>query len=96
IPAYENTLPSESPILQESVISEDPPEFTEADNHPAFNEPDQAESADILKSAEPQNDVIIEPISDVQPSLTISPSAEVILQTQFLKTDSQEKSTLNL
>ncbi|GJV18548.1 retrovirus-related pol polyprotein from transposon TNT 1-94 [Tanacetum coccineum] len=26
IPAYENTTPSESPILQESVISEDPPE----------------------------------------------------------------------
>ncbi|GJZ24009.1 retrovirus-related pol polyprotein from transposon TNT 1-94 [Tanacetum coccineum] len=81
IPAFENTTPSESPILQESVISEDHPEFTEADNHLTLNEPDQAESADLLKSAEPQNNVIIEPISDVQSSPTISPSAEVILQT---------------
>ncbi|GJZ78799.1 retrovirus-related pol polyprotein from transposon TNT 1-94 [Tanacetum coccineum] len=32
-PAYENTTPSESPILQVFVTSEDPPEFTEADNH---------------------------------------------------------------
>ncbi|GJZ74072.1 retrovirus-related pol polyprotein from transposon TNT 1-94 [Tanacetum coccineum] len=43
IPAYENTTPSESPILHESVISEDPPEFTKADNHLALNEPDQTE-----------------------------------------------------
>ncbi|GKD41794.1 retrovirus-related pol polyprotein from transposon TNT 1-94, partial [Tanacetum coccineum] len=46
IPAYENTTPYESPILQVSITSEDPPEFTEADNHPALNEPDQIESAD--------------------------------------------------
>ncbi|GJY16480.1 retrovirus-related pol polyprotein from transposon TNT 1-94 [Tanacetum coccineum] len=81
IPAYENTTPSESPILQVSVTSEDPPEFTEADNHPALNEPDQTESADHFEPVEPQNNVIIKPISDVQPSPTISPSAEVILQT---------------
>ncbi|GKF23544.1 hypothetical protein Tco_0075866 [Tanacetum coccineum] len=41
IHAYENTIPSESPILQVSIIFEDPPVFTEADNHPALNEPDQ-------------------------------------------------------
>ncbi|GJX65590.1 retrovirus-related pol polyprotein from transposon TNT 1-94 [Tanacetum coccineum] len=64
-----------------SIISEDPPEFTKADNHPALNEPDQTESADLFEPAEPQNNVIIKLISDVQPSLTISPSAEVILQT---------------
>ncbi|GJY88049.1 retrovirus-related pol polyprotein from transposon TNT 1-94 [Tanacetum coccineum] len=81
IPAYENTTPSESPILQVSVTSKDPPEFTEADNHPALNEPDQTESADHFEPVEPQNNVIIEPISDVQPSPTIPPSAEVILQT---------------
>ncbi|GJR91733.1 retrovirus-related pol polyprotein from transposon TNT 1-94 [Tanacetum coccineum] len=46
IPAYENTTPYESPILQVSITSEDPPEFTEADNHPTLNEPDQIESAD--------------------------------------------------
>ncbi|GKC06021.1 retrovirus-related pol polyprotein from transposon TNT 1-94 [Tanacetum coccineum] len=68
-------------IPRKSVISEDPLEFTKADNHPALNEPNQAESANLLESAEPQNNVIIKPVSDVQPSPTISPSAEVILQT---------------
>ncbi|GJT57811.1 retrovirus-related pol polyprotein from transposon TNT 1-94 [Tanacetum coccineum] len=81
IHAYENITPSKPPILQEYVISEDPPEFTGTDSHPALNESDQAESSDLLESAEPQNNVIIEPISDVQPSPTISPYAEVILQT---------------
>ncbi|GKA97270.1 hypothetical protein Tco_0825164, partial [Tanacetum coccineum] len=61
--------------------------FTDADNHPALNEPDQTISADhfepanLVESAEPQINVIIEPISDDQPSPTIPPSAEVILQT---------------
>ncbi|GKC47950.1 retrovirus-related pol polyprotein from transposon TNT 1-94 [Tanacetum coccineum] len=83
IPAYENTTPYESPILQESAFSKDPFEFTEADNHPTLNEPDQTESADLLKHVEPQKNVIIEPISDIQPFPTISQlhSAEVILQT---------------
>ncbi|GKC62441.1 retrovirus-related pol polyprotein from transposon TNT 1-94, partial [Tanacetum coccineum] len=40
-PAYEAITPSDSPILQESVISKDPPEFTEVDNHTTLNEPDQ-------------------------------------------------------
>ncbi|GJS59219.1 retrovirus-related pol polyprotein from transposon TNT 1-94 [Tanacetum coccineum] len=81
ISAYENNTPSELPILQESVISKDPFEFTEADNHPALNEPDQIESANLFEPVEPLNNVIIKPISYVQPLLTISPSAEVILQT---------------
>ncbi|GKD96512.1 hypothetical protein Tco_1380409, partial [Tanacetum coccineum] len=46
IPAYENTTPSESPILQVSITSEDPIKFTEADDHPTLNEPDQTELAD--------------------------------------------------
>ncbi|GJR68155.1 retrovirus-related pol polyprotein from transposon TNT 1-94 [Tanacetum coccineum] len=67
----------------DSVSTEDPPEFTEADDHPAFNELDQLKLADILESTETQN-VIIKPISDTQSSpITISPSAEVILQTLF-------------
>ncbi|GKB28704.1 retrovirus-related pol polyprotein from transposon TNT 1-94 [Tanacetum coccineum] len=49
-------------FLQESVISKDPPEFTEVDNHPTINEPNQAESADHLDSVESQNNVIIKPI----------------------------------
>nr|GEZ26620.1 retrovirus-related Pol polyprotein from transposon TNT 1-94 [Tanacetum cinerariifolium] len=81
IPAYENITPSESPILQESVIYEDLPEFNEANNHSALNKPDKIESAGLLEPAEPQTNVIFKPISDVQPSPTISPSAEVILQT---------------
>nr|GEX16190.1 hypothetical protein [Tanacetum cinerariifolium] len=64
-----------------SVTFEYSHEFTEADNHPSLHEPDQTESADHLKPVEPQNNVIIEPISNVQPTPTISPSVEVILQT---------------
>ncbi|GJY52812.1 retrovirus-related pol polyprotein from transposon TNT 1-94 [Tanacetum coccineum] len=45
-PTYENTTPSELPILQVSVTSEDPPKFIKADNHPALNEPGQTKSAD--------------------------------------------------
>nr|GEU55429.1 retrovirus-related Pol polyprotein from transposon TNT 1-94 [Tanacetum cinerariifolium] len=47
----------------ESYISEDPPEFTKADNHPALNEPDQTELADLLEPADPQTNVIFEPIN---------------------------------
>nr|GEU74514.1 hypothetical protein [Tanacetum cinerariifolium] len=61
--------------------TEDPPKFTKADNHPALNEPNQIESPDLLEPAEPQTNVILKLISDVQPSPTISPTAEVILQT---------------
>nr|GEV42919.1 hypothetical protein [Tanacetum cinerariifolium] len=46
ITVYENTTPSESHILQVSVIPDDPPEFTKADNHTALNEHDQTESGD--------------------------------------------------
>ncbi|GKC98648.1 retrovirus-related pol polyprotein from transposon TNT 1-94 [Tanacetum coccineum] len=62
---------------KEFIIPEDPLVFTETDNHPAINEPDQTELADLLEPAKPQTNVIHEPISDVQPS----PSAEVIPQT---------------
>ncbi|GJX06047.1 retrovirus-related pol polyprotein from transposon TNT 1-94 [Tanacetum coccineum] len=77
IPVYEIITPYETPILQESVIPKDPLVFTEADNHPAINEPNQTESVDLLEPPEPQTNVIHEPISDVQPL----PSAEVIPQT---------------
>ncbi|GKA48683.1 retrovirus-related pol polyprotein from transposon TNT 1-94 [Tanacetum coccineum] len=76
IPAYENTTPSESPILQVSVTFEDLPKFIKADNHTALNEPDQTESVDHFEPAKHENNVIIKPISDVQPSPTIPPSAE--------------------
>ncbi|GJV96403.1 retrovirus-related pol polyprotein from transposon TNT 1-94 [Tanacetum coccineum] len=77
IPAYENTTPSESHILRLSITFENPPVFTNADNHPALNEPDQTESADHFKPVEPQNNVIIELISDVQHLQTIPPSANI-------------------
>ncbi|GJY79388.1 retrovirus-related pol polyprotein from transposon TNT 1-94 [Tanacetum coccineum] len=41
IPAYENTTPSNSPILQDSVSSKEPIEFTITDDHLAPNELDQ-------------------------------------------------------
>nr|GEY01766.1 uncharacterized mitochondrial protein AtMg00810-like [Tanacetum cinerariifolium] len=73
--------PSLNPAQKVSVIPEDPPEFTKADNHPALNEPDQIESVVPFEPVKPQNNVIIEPISDVQPLPTISPSSKVFLQT---------------
>ncbi|GJZ32051.1 hypothetical protein Tco_0577487 [Tanacetum coccineum] len=81
IHAYENTTPSKSPILQVFVTFEDPPEFTEADNHPALNEPDQTESDDLFKPVELTNNIALELFSDVILSPTIPPSPEVILQT---------------
>ncbi|GJY15710.1 retrovirus-related pol polyprotein from transposon TNT 1-94 [Tanacetum coccineum] len=69
------------PRSEVSVTFKDPPEFTKDDNHPAINEPDQTESVDHFEPVEPQNNVIIEPISDVQLSPTIPPSADVIFQT---------------
>ncbi|GJZ54756.1 retrovirus-related pol polyprotein from transposon TNT 1-94 [Tanacetum coccineum] len=51
---HENITLIDSPILQDTISPEEPPEFT--------------------------NNIINEPISDVQPSPTISPSAKGILQ----------------
>ncbi|GJX81104.1 hypothetical protein Tco_0329253 [Tanacetum coccineum] len=81
VSAYENITSTVLPTLQNSVTSEEPPKFTKVDTHPVLTEPDQAESIDLLNSGKPQNNIIIEPISDIQSSPTISPSAEVILQT---------------
>ncbi|GJY62543.1 retrovirus-related pol polyprotein from transposon TNT 1-94 [Tanacetum coccineum] len=69
------------PMSEVSVTSEDPHEFTEADNHLALNEPDQTESADPFEPVKPQNNISIKPFNDVQPSPTIPPSPKVILQT---------------
>ncbi|GJZ32489.1 retrovirus-related pol polyprotein from transposon TNT 1-94, partial [Tanacetum coccineum] len=63
-----------------SVTFEEPSEFTIADDLAALHEPDHAELADILESAEPQDNVLSESISDNQLAPVISPSAEVILQ----------------
>ncbi|GJT30242.1 hypothetical protein Tco_0910517 [Tanacetum coccineum] len=35
IPSYENTTPTDSPILQDSVSPKEPPKFTIANDHPA-------------------------------------------------------------
>ncbi|GJV09192.1 hypothetical protein Tco_1346848 [Tanacetum coccineum] len=63
--AYENITPVDSLIPQDSVSHTDPPEFTEADNHPTLNELDQHESVDIPKFAKIQDNVIIEPIINI-------------------------------
>ncbi|GJX94791.1 retrovirus-related pol polyprotein from transposon TNT 1-94 [Tanacetum coccineum] len=44
--------------LQNFITSEEPPEFTAADDLTAIHEPDHAESTDILESAEPQDNVL--------------------------------------
>ncbi|GJV95024.1 retrovirus-related pol polyprotein from transposon TNT 1-94 [Tanacetum coccineum] len=80
VSTYENITSTILPTLQNSVTSEEPPEFTIAGDLPAIHKPDHAGSADILESAEPQYNVLSESISDDQPALVISPSAEVILQ----------------
>nr|GEX19661.1 hypothetical protein [Tanacetum cinerariifolium] len=51
IPAYENTTPSDLPILHNSVSFKEPLEFTIADDHPTPNKLDQPESDDNLESA---------------------------------------------
>nr|GEZ91229.1 retrovirus-related Pol polyprotein from transposon TNT 1-94 [Tanacetum cinerariifolium] len=60
------------------VSPKEPPAFTNVDNHLACNELDHPESADNLEPVDVQENVINEPISNVQPSssTTISPSAE--------------------
>ncbi|GKB63883.1 retrovirus-related pol polyprotein from transposon TNT 1-94 [Tanacetum coccineum] len=49
------------------------------DDHLAPNDQDYLESADNIEPAKTQDTVISEPISDVQPSLTLLPLAEGIL-----------------
>ncbi|GJT40401.1 hypothetical protein Tco_0940266 [Tanacetum coccineum] len=58
VSAYENITSSIFPILQNSVTSEEPPEFTIASDLSAIHEPDHAESPDILESAESQDNVL--------------------------------------
>ncbi|GJX37570.1 hypothetical protein Tco_0250873 [Tanacetum coccineum] len=54
--------------------------FYVANDHPALIKLNQPELADNLKPTEIQDNVIMEPISDVQPTPILSPSAEGILQ----------------
>ncbi|GKE21029.1 retrovirus-related pol polyprotein from transposon TNT 1-94, partial [Tanacetum coccineum] len=65
IPTYENTTPSESPILQIFVTFKDPPEFIEADKHPALNEPDQTESDDHFEPHVELVNIIGEPLARI-------------------------------
>ncbi|GKE90860.1 hypothetical protein Tco_1571955, partial [Tanacetum coccineum] len=46
------------PTLQNSVTSEEPPEFTTADDLAAIHKPDHAESSDILEFVEPQDNIL--------------------------------------
>ncbi|GKB18505.1 retrovirus-related pol polyprotein from transposon TNT 1-94 [Tanacetum coccineum] len=80
VSVYENITSAILPTLQNSVTYKEPPEFTIAGDLPTIHEPDHDESADILESVEPQDNVLSESISDDQPAPVISPSAEAILQ----------------
>ncbi|GJT40396.1 hypothetical protein Tco_0940261 [Tanacetum coccineum] len=81
VSAYENITSAVLPTIQNSVTFEEPPKVTIADDLPAIHELDHVESDDILVSAESQDNVLSETISNDQPSSVISPSVEVILQT---------------
>ncbi|GJY89985.1 hypothetical protein Tco_0505181 [Tanacetum coccineum] len=80
VSAYENTTLAILPTLQNSITSEEPSKFTIAGDLAAIHELDHAESTNILESAEPQDNVLSESISDDQLASVISPSTEVILQ----------------
>ncbi|GJX25666.1 retrovirus-related pol polyprotein from transposon TNT 1-94 [Tanacetum coccineum] len=80
VSSYENITSTILPTIQNSVTSKEPLEFTIADDLPNTHKHDHVESADILESTEPQDNVLSESISDDQPALIISPSAEVIHQ----------------
>ncbi|GKF94579.1 hypothetical protein Tco_0284279, partial [Tanacetum coccineum] len=58
VSTYENTTSAILPTFHNSFTSEESPEFTTADDLTAIQEPDHAESADILESAEPQDNVL--------------------------------------
>ncbi|GKA50405.1 hypothetical protein Tco_0743478 [Tanacetum coccineum] len=51
---------------------EESPEFTIADDHPIYNEPDDSESPDNLEPTKVQDSIINEPISVAEPSPTLS------------------------
>ncbi|GJX03735.1 retrovirus-related pol polyprotein from transposon TNT 1-94 [Tanacetum coccineum] len=74
VSAYENITLAVLPTLQNFVTSEEPHEFMITDNLPDTHEHDHAESADILESDEPQDNVLSESISDDQPTPVILPS----------------------
>ncbi|GKC56581.1 retrovirus-related pol polyprotein from transposon TNT 1-94 [Tanacetum coccineum] len=54
--------------FRDSVSSEDPPDFTIADNHPALSEPGHLELDDNLEPAKIQNNVTNKPIIDIHHS----------------------------
>ncbi|GKA83600.1 retrovirus-related pol polyprotein from transposon TNT 1-94 [Tanacetum coccineum] len=95
IPSYENPTPSETPVLQISVIPKDLPKFTNADDHPALSDHDHLESANNIDTAECQDIVLSEPIVMVNRHQSFHPQLKVSFNLQFLKTDGQGKSTLN-
>nr|GEU96439.1 retrovirus-related Pol polyprotein from transposon TNT 1-94 [Tanacetum cinerariifolium] len=80
VSTYENITSAVLPTLQNSVTSKEPHEFTIGDDLSADHEPVHTDSADILESAEPQDNVLGKSINGDQPAPVISPSAEVILQ----------------
>nr|GEW12434.1 hypothetical protein [Tanacetum cinerariifolium] len=70
VSAYENITLAIFPTLQYSFTSEEPPEFTIAGDLLAIHEPDHAESADILESAESQDNVLINIIGEPLAGIT--------------------------
>ncbi|GKC49713.1 hypothetical protein Tco_1072458 [Tanacetum coccineum] len=65
-PIYEIITLTDSLIPQDIVSLEDPPWFTEADDHPALNELDQPESVDILEYHIKLVNIIGEPLTSIR------------------------------
>ncbi|GJR80014.1 retrovirus-related pol polyprotein from transposon TNT 1-94 [Tanacetum coccineum] len=64
IPSYENTTPTDSPILQDFVSPKEPPEFTNTDDHLAFSEHDHFKLGNNLEPAEIQDNKLIEALEE--------------------------------
>ncbi|GJY02643.1 retrovirus-related pol polyprotein from transposon TNT 1-94 [Tanacetum coccineum] len=65
-PIYEIITLTDSLIPQDIVSLEDPPWFTETDDHPALNELDQPESVDILEYHIKLVNIIGEPLTSIR------------------------------
>ncbi|GJW58666.1 retrovirus-related pol polyprotein from transposon TNT 1-94 [Tanacetum coccineum] len=97
-------IPTDTSFLQDINSSDEPPEFSIADDHLVHNEPGDTEPADDLEPAEVicdlsvyQDITINEPISEAEPSPTnISPSIEVFINPHVLQDRWSREKHINL
>ncbi|GKB89220.1 retrovirus-related pol polyprotein from transposon TNT 1-94, partial [Tanacetum coccineum] len=78
------------PRSKVSVTFEDPIKFTEANDHPALNEPDQTESTDHFEPVEPQNNSIEKHIELV--NINGEPLADITTRSRIRDSDAASAS----